>query len=41
MAGQGVNLGFSDVQCLANLIKEAAGQGQDLGRYTCTDGRSN
>ncbi|XP_062503779.1 ubiquinone biosynthesis monooxygenase COQ6, mitochondrial-like isoform X2 [Corticium candelabrum] len=31
MAGQGVNLGFSDVQCLANLIKEAAGQGQDLG----------
>jgi hypothetical protein len=31
MAGQGVNLGYSDVQCLTRCLKEAAEQGQDLG----------
>ena len=32
LAGQGVNLGFGDVECLRNELRQAAIDGQDLGR---------
>lgn len=32
LAGQGVNLGFQDVQCLQGLLKEARRSGDDLAR---------
>ena len=33
MAGQGANLGFGDVICLADVLEEAIMNGSDIGRY--------
>jgi 2-polyprenyl-6-methoxyphenol hydroxylase-like FAD-dependent oxidoreductase len=30
MAGQGVNMGFSDVQCLVNILEQAVQNGADF-----------
>jgi 2-polyprenyl-6-methoxyphenol hydroxylase-like FAD-dependent oxidoreductase len=32
MAGQGVNMGFSDVQCLVNTLERAVTDGADFSR---------
>lgn len=32
LAGQGVNLGFGDIACLAHHLSAAAFNGQDLGK---------
>ncbi|TFK39981.1 hypothetical protein BDQ12DRAFT_712046 [Crucibulum laeve] len=34
LAGQGLNMGLSDVECLARCIREALAQGADIGSYT-------
>ena len=31
MAGQGVNMGFSDVQCLVTILEQAVQNGADFG----------
>lgn len=33
LAGQGLNMGLADVQCLAKCIREAVQQGADIGKY--------
>ena len=30
MAGQGVNMGFSDVECLVNILEQAVQNGADF-----------
>jgi 2-polyprenyl-6-methoxyphenol hydroxylase-like FAD-dependent oxidoreductase len=30
MAGQGVNMGFGDVQCLVNILEQAVQNGADF-----------
>jgi 2-polyprenyl-6-methoxyphenol hydroxylase-like FAD-dependent oxidoreductase len=30
MAGQGVNMGFADVQCLVNILEQAVRDGADF-----------
>ncbi|KAF8647752.1 hypothetical protein AX16_006587 [Volvariella volvacea WC 439] len=34
LAGQGLNLGLADVECLARTIETAVSQGSDIGSYT-------
>lgn len=36
LAGQGVNLGFGDVECLANILEQAVANGSDLGKIDGT-----
>ncbi|KAJ3992082.1 hypothetical protein F5050DRAFT_1018854 [Lentinula boryana] len=35
LAGQGLNLGLGDVECLSRCITEAVMRGGDIGAYTC------
>jgi len=32
MAGQGVNMGFADVECLVNILEQAVRNGADFSR---------
>ncbi len=32
MAGQGVNMGFNDVECLVNILEKAVRDGADFSR---------
>lgn len=34
LAGQGVNLGFGDVECLNEILTKAVQNGADLGTFT-------
>ncbi len=41
LAGQGLNLGFRDIECLAQVIAEARGLGLDMGSLTVLQGYSD